>query len=85
MAMRERLRRALRPAHAGPARAPRGGARRQINSWLGPGEHERLLRATQLLAMRPITLARLLTMRGVDRDLYGERRERARLERHARA
>jgi len=39
------------------------------------------LHAAQLLAMRPTTLARLLTVRGVDRALHEEPRERARLER----
>jgi hypothetical protein len=58
------------PAGAPPAR----GAGRQVNFRLGPNEHARLREAARLFAMRPTTLARLLTVRGVDRALYEERR-----------
>lgn len=60
------------PAGAPPAR----GASRQINFRVGPDEHARLVAASKLFAMRPTTLARVLTMRGVDRALYEERRDR---------
>ena len=60
-----------------PAGAPPGrGASRQINFRVGPDEHARLVAASKLFAMRPTTLARVLTMRGVDRALYEERRDR---------
>ena len=58
------------PAGAPP---PRGG--RQINFRLGPQEHARLVEAAELFAMRPTTLARTLTVRGVDRARYEERRD----------
>ncbi len=60
------------PAGAPPAR----GASQQINFRLGPNEHARLVAASKLFAMRPTTLARVLTMRGVERALYEERRDR---------
>jgi hypothetical protein len=60
------------PAGAPPAR----GASRQVNFRLGPNEHARLREAARLFAMRPTTLARVLTARGVDRALYEERRAR---------
>jgi hypothetical protein len=60
-----------------PAGAPpRRGARRQVSFRLGAEEHDRLAAAGRLFAMRPSTLARVLTMRGVDRALYEERRDR---------
>jgi hypothetical protein len=60
-----------------PAGAPpRRGARPQVNFRLGPDEHDRLVATARLFAMRPSTLARVLTMRGVDRALYEERRDR---------
>lgn len=67
---------ALRAAPRMPAGAPppRGG--RQIKFRLGPQEHARLVEAAKLFAMRPATLARTLTVRGVERALYEERRER---------
>jgi hypothetical protein len=55
---------------------PRRGAGRQVNFRLGAEEHDRLATAARLFAMRPSTLARVLTMRGVDRALYEERRDR---------
>lgn len=58
------------PAGAPPAR----GAGRQVNFRLGPDEFERVAEAARLFAMRPTTLARVLTMRGVDRALYEHRR-----------
>lgn len=60
------------PGGAPPAR----GASRQINFRLGPDEHARLAEAAALFAMRPTALARVLTMRGVNRVLYEERRAR---------
>jgi hypothetical protein len=64
-----------------PPRVPAGdppprGASRQVNFRLGPGEHARLVEAAQLYALRPAALARLLTVRGIDRALYEERRDR---------
>jgi hypothetical protein len=59
------------PAGAPPAR----GAGRQVNLRLGPAEHDRLVAAARLFAMRPATLARVLTVRGVDRAPYEERRD----------
>jgi hypothetical protein len=60
-----------------PAGAPpRRGAGRQVNFRLGPDEHDRLVAAARLFAMRPTTLARVLTMRGVERALYEERCDR---------
>lgn len=60
-----------------PAAAlPTSAAGRQINFRLGPAEHARLREAAKLFAMRPTTLARILTIRGVDRALYEERRDR---------
>ena len=43
---------------------------------LGAKEYERLVAAARLFAMRPSTLARVLTVRGVDRALYEEQRDR---------
>lgn len=60
------------PAGDPPAR----GASRQVNFRLGPEEHARLAEAAKLFSMRPTTLARVLTMRGVNRALYEERRDR---------
>lgn len=48
---------------------PPKGARRQVNFRLGPGEHARLMEAARVFGMRPNVLARLLTVRGVDRAL----------------
>ena len=59
------------PAGAAPPR----GRGPQINCRLGPDEHARLLQAARLFGMRPTSLARLLTVRGVDRALYEERRD----------
>jgi predicted HTH domain antitoxin len=47
-----------------------------VNFRLGAEEHDRLATAARLFAMRPSTLARVLTMRGVDRALYEKRRDR---------
>jgi hypothetical protein len=47
-----------------------------VNLRLGAEEHDRLAGAARPFAMRPSTLARMLTMRGVDRALYEERRDR---------
>lgn len=60
------------PAGAPPAR----GTSRQISFRLGPDEHASLVEAARLFAMRPTTLARVLTVRGVSRALYEERRHR---------
>jgi len=65
------------PAPPLPAGAPPPhGSSHQINFRLGPGEHARLVEAAKLFAMRPTTLARVLTVRGVNRALYEERRDR---------
>ena len=63
------------PRMPGGAPSPRGRGP-QINFRLGPDEHTRLLEAARLFGMRPTSLARLLTVRGVDRALYEERRDR---------
>jgi hypothetical protein len=55
---------------------PARGARRQVNFRLSPDEHARLLRAARAFGMRPGALARLFTVRAVDRALYEERRDR---------
>jgi hypothetical protein len=52
------------------------GAARRVSFRLGAEAHDRLLAAARLFAMRPSTLARVLTVRGVDRALYEERRGR---------
>jgi hypothetical protein len=49
---------------------------RQINFRLGPTQYERLVQAAAIFRMRPTTLARVLTVSGVDRALYEERRAR---------
>ncbi len=54
-----------------PARA----ASRQVSFRLGPEEHERLSQAARAYGMRPAVLARLLTVRGVNRALHDARRE----------
>lgn len=65
------------PAPAMPRGAPPGRGRgRQVNFRLGPDEHARLVEAAKLFAMRPTTLARVLTVRGVNQALYEERRDR---------
>jgi len=65
------------PPPAMPAGAmPANEASRQINFRLGPSEYERLVEVAKLFAMRPTTLARVLTVRGVERALYEERRDR---------
>lgn len=67
--------------HAPPAKLPEGAAPparvrgRQVSFRLGPDEHARLLEAARTYGMRPAVLARLLTVRGVDRALYDARRE----------
>jgi hypothetical protein len=73
--------RGIGPVEDAPPRMPDGapparGAGRQINFRLGPDEHARLAEAAELFAMRPTALARVLTMRGVNRVLYEERRDR---------
>jgi hypothetical protein len=70
---------AARTFNARPAALPRGGtlARgtgHQVNFRIGPDDYERLQRAAQLYAMRPSTLARALTVRGVNLALHDERR-----------
>ena len=64
---------------APPVQLPSGdppptGARRQVNFRLGPGEHARLIEAARVFGMRPNVLARVLTVRGVDRALREARR-----------
>jgi hypothetical protein len=79
----ERWLEALRPLNrSGRRRAantsgdpPSTGARRQVNFRLGPGEHARLIEAAKVFGMRPTVLARLLTVRGVDRALREARRD----------
>lgn len=68
------------PFVAPPVQLPSGdppptGARRQVNFRLGPGEHARLIEAARVFGMRPNVLARLLTVRGVDRALREARRD----------
>ena len=63
-----------------PPRMPRGapptkGSLRQVNFRLGPDEHARLREAARLFGMPPTTLARVLTVRGVNAALYEERRD----------
>ena len=67
------------PAGEPPAR----GRGRQVNFRLGPREHARLVEAARLFGMRPTVLARVLTVRGVDRALYEERRDRPPPAEHA--
>jgi hypothetical protein len=69
-----------RAREAPPPRMPRGapptkGSLRQVNFRLGPDEHARLLDAARLFGMPPTTLARVLTVRGVDAALYEQRRD----------
>ncbi|HEV2057859.1 MAG TPA: hypothetical protein VGR11_00795 [Solirubrobacteraceae bacterium] len=71
------------PSLSAPPPMPRGvgdpperGPRRQVNFRLSPDEHGRLLAAARSYGMRSSALARLLTVRGVDRMLYDERRAR---------
>jgi len=54
---------------------PARGSRRRVNFRLGPEEHTRLLHAARVFGMRPSALAFLLTVRGVNRALYEERRD----------
>jgi hypothetical protein len=70
----------VRAFAAPPVQLPSGdppptGARRQVNFRLGPGEHARLIEAARVFGMRPNVLARLLTVRGVDRALREARRD----------
>ena len=72
---------ALARADEAPPRMPAGappppGPSRQVNYRLGPEEYARLLAAARLFAMRPTTLARVLTVRGVDSALCEARRDR---------
>ncbi len=60
------------PAGSPPLR----GAGRQVSFRLGAEEYERLVTAADLFAMRASTLARVLTVRGVDRALYEASRDR---------
>ena len=69
-----------RPVAARPPRMPVGDppppwstVRRQVNFRLGDDEHARLLEAARLFGMRPNVLARVLTVRGVDRALIEAR------------
>lgn len=55
---------------------PSDASRRQVNFRLGAGEHARLVEAARLFGMRPSVLARVLTVRGVDRALSDARRDR---------
>jgi len=69
-----------RAREAAPPRMPRGapptrGSLRQVNFRLGPDEHARLLEAARLFGMPPTTLARVLTVRGIDAALYEQRRD----------
>ena len=63
---RDRRREVLRPLSYWP----------RTHATAGPEEHARLTEAAKLFAMRPTTLARILTVRGVNRALYEERRDR---------
>lgn len=64
------------PRAAGAGAAAGGGPRHQVNFRLGPDEHAKLLEAARTFGMRPGTLARVLTVRGVERALYDARRGR---------
>ena len=69
-----------RAQQAPPPGLPRGappakGSPRQINFRLGPDEHARLREVARLFGMPPTTLARVLTVRGVDAALYEKRRD----------
>ena len=55
---------------------PARGSRRQVNFRLSADEHARLTQVARAFGMRPGPLARLLTVRGVERALYEERRDR---------
>lgn len=66
---------------APPPRLPAGSppkhpnaSSRQINFRLAAGQYERLVRAAGLYGVRPTTLARMMTVAGVDRALYEARR-----------
>ena len=54
---------------------PVRGSRHQVNFRLSADEHARLSRVARAFGMRPGPLARLLTVRGVERALYEERRD----------
>ena len=54
---------------------PGRGSRRQVNFRLSADEHAGLTRVARAFGMRPGPLARLLTVRGVERALYEERRD----------
>lgn len=75
LAPRERPVPVPRTPRAGPP--PARGASRQVSFRLGAHEHAQLVRAAGLFALRPAVLARLLTVRGVERALYEERRRAA--------
>lgn len=68
------------PSPAIAAGSPPGATRqfgtRQINFRISADQYERLGRAAALYGMRPGTLARAMTMSGVERALYEERRVR---------
>lgn len=55
---------------------PARGSRHQVNFRLTADEHARLTQVARTFGMRPGPLARLLTVRGVERALYEERRDR---------
>ncbi len=59
------------PGGVPPARGPG----RQVNFRLGADEFARLAETARLFAMRPTTLARVLTVRGVDRALSEHQRK----------
>jgi hypothetical protein len=54
---------------------PARGSRHQVNFRLSADEHARLTHVARAFGMRPGPLARLLTVRGVQRALYEERRD----------
>ena len=56
------------------AEPPARGPRLQVNFRLTPDEHGRQLEAAKAFGMRPAALARLLTVRGVNRALYDDAR-----------
>ncbi|MDQ3723173.1 MAG: hypothetical protein M3376_08950 [Actinomycetota bacterium] len=64
------------PGMPGGCDPPVRGSSRQVNFRLGPEEHGRLLEAARAYGMRAPALARLLTVRGVDRALHDARRDR---------
>jgi hypothetical protein len=71
---KDRCRQVLKPLRDDTRRRARNATQSDVIT-AGPGEHARLLEAASLFAMTPTTLARVLTVRGVERALYEHRRD----------